>query len=120
MTKTPTEHPAVADLGPRGRRFWTETSAQYEFDAAEAELLVEACRLLDLIERLHAEVDREGTTTLGSSGQPVRHPSLAALHDARGLLTRVISALNIPAAEDTASTAGRALVAARWDRARRG
>lgn len=39
-------------LGPRGRQFWNDTLAEFALTTANQQLLVEACRTLDRLERL--------------------------------------------------------------------
>lgn len=46
------------DLQVRGRRLWESATAENEFSGAEFELLVEACRVADVLEVLAGDMDK--------------------------------------------------------------
>jgi hypothetical protein len=78
-----------AGLGPRGRRLWRaligDVTEQLDDDGAgnagHLELLIEACRTLDLVDRMDEQL--AGSLTVpGSQGQIRPHPLLRARTDA--------------------------------------
>jgi hypothetical protein len=86
-------------LGPRGKAFWAQVTDVYELSDSELVVLREHCRLVDEIDALTAEIDRNGLMTVGSAGQPVAHPAIAARHVAIQLATRLLAQLKLPDAE---------------------
>jgi hypothetical protein len=86
---------APKGLGPRGRHFWRTVHAAYELEAHETELLVEAARTLDLVERLQATLDAANAT--GADGKP--NAVLVELRQQRLTLARLLAALRIPDAD---------------------
>lgn len=86
-------------LGARGRAFWDAVQEEYEFDVHEAEVLLEACRALDVIDSLAASVEDAGVMTVGSQGQPVLHPAVSELRQQQAAVARLLTQLNLDAAE---------------------
>ena len=81
----------------RGERFKAAVLERYEQSTpAEAELLEEAARLLDLADELAEAVDTTGFMSIGSAGQPVANPLLNALQAARAELRQVLRHLDLP------------------------
>ena len=80
-------------LEPRGRgaAFYRKAQAAYQFNADEAELLLEAARQLDMVERLHAIVSADGPM-LGER----LHPAVTELRQARDLLRKLLGQLAMP------------------------
>lgn len=87
---------APPDLATRGRRFWRETTGQFELTGAELEILKETCRTLDDLDRLAASVAAEGAMVAGSAGQPVVNPALTEARGQRLTLHRLVAALALP------------------------
>lgn len=87
------------DLGPRGRVFWDLAQGKYEFDPHEAEVLLEACRTLDLIDELAGVVRRDGVMTVGASGQPVVNGAVGELRQYQAHAARLLTQLNLDSAE---------------------
>lgn len=85
----------------RGARFREAVLAGYEVSTpADAELVEECARLLDLVDDLAGDVESQGRTSTGSQGQPVQSPALVALQVARGELRQSLKALGLPPLED--------------------
>lgn len=110
---------APTGLGARGRRFWRETVGEFDLSDAEREILAEACRTLDDLDRLAASIAADGAMTTGSQGQPVVNPALTEARGQRAILHRLLAALQLPDADDkpmraAASTRGRTAARARW------
>lgn len=99
MTK-PKIPPAPPGMGDRGRRFWRATLGDFELSDAEREILAEACRTLDDLDRLAGMVAEHGTMVEGSQGQPVLNPALTEARGQRLALHRLVAALQLPDADD--------------------
>lgn len=87
-----------ADLRERGRAFWRRVLAGYEPEPDEWALVHEIGRVLDEIDRLREQVDLDGPTSTGSTGQLVEHPSLVGLRAHRKTLGELLARLDLPAA----------------------
>ena len=110
---------APAGLDRRGRAFWKVTHREYDLSDAEVELLIEACRTLDVIEALQTVVDDDGPTAVGSQGQPVVNPALRELRAQRAALGRLLAQLELEdetgkALPSPASLSARKAAEARW------
>jgi hypothetical protein len=106
-------------LGSRGRGFWDEQQKQLEFDVHEEQVLLEACRTMDVIGSLSDAVRRDGVMLVGSQGQPVVNGAVAELRQQQAALARLIVQLNLDAADvagaiTAKSAAGRAAAQKRW------
>lgn len=115
--------PAPAKLGAKARRVWEELTADYEFRADELRVLEDACREIDLIERLEREQRDAPLVVEGSQGQPVASPLVQELRQHRAVLSRLFAALKLPdevpgesLGVSPQSSAGRALASVRWHR----
>lgn len=80
----------------RGRAFWKTITGQFESDPTELEVLKEACRLLDLVDRLRSEADSRPVT--GEDGKI--SPVLVELRQVRQQLRRHLTSLALPVDED--------------------
>lgn len=110
---------APSGLGARGRRFWRATVLTYELTEGEREVLAEACRTLDDLERLAGATAEHGAMTTGSTGQPVVNPALTEARGQRAVLHRLLAALALPDPDGksiptTASLSARNAAASRW------
>src|SRR5580765_8398052 len=85
-----------AGLGARGVAFWSAVTARYGLSDSEVEILTEACRTLDDLDRLADGVAEHGAMVVGSMGQPVVNPALTELRGQRAVLHRLIAALQLP------------------------
>jgi hypothetical protein len=109
----------IDGLGARGREFWDEQQKQLEFDPHEAQVLLEACRILDTIESLSEAIGADGVMVVGSQGQPVLNGAVAELRQQQAALARLIIQLNLDApdvagAVTARAAAGRAAAQKRW------
>lgn len=91
---------APAGLGARGRKFWRSTLADFELSGAEQEILAEACRTLDDLDRLAGMIAEHGSMVTGSQGQPVLNPAVTEARGQRLALHRLVAALQLPDADD--------------------
>lgn len=94
------------NLGERGAAFWRTIMGDYELDQPdEAELLLETCRQLDLLEALQEVIDREGV--LAESSQGIRcHPAVTELRQARLAAARLLAALGVDSGEPARAPRG--------------
>jgi P27 family predicted phage terminase small subunit len=99
---------APARLGPAGRAVWRRVASEYaieDFNAREQTVLEQACRTLDLVAELAAQVDAEGLITEGSKGQRRAHPALSELRMQRKLAVDLLKQLGLDDAEAHGSQA---------------
>jgi hypothetical protein len=86
-----------AGLRAPGRRLWLSVAVPYVLTAAEVEMLGQACRTADELDRLERAVRQlSDLTTTGSTGQLKPHPLLEEVRRHRVLLERLTTALNLP------------------------
>jgi hypothetical protein len=80
-----------------GKRLWASVAGPYVLTPAELEMLGQACRTADELDRLEKAVRAlPELTSTGSTGQLKRHPLLEEVRRHRLLLERLTSALNLP------------------------
>ena len=84
-------------LKASGKRLWLSVVGKYVLTAAEVEMLGQACRTADELDRLEKAVRAlPELTTTGSTGKLKPHPLLAEVRAHRLLLERLTSALCLP------------------------
>lgn len=116
--------PAPAGLAVAERRLWSSTAADFDLRADELQVLEDACRTADLVDRLQAELDKDGSLiSAGSREQVVAHPLLREVRAQRDLLCRLVRQLRLPDEPAQAdrqaasrSTKARDAALARWKR----
>jgi hypothetical protein len=105
-------------LSSAGLRLWRSILAAYELSPAETELLRQACRTADLLDRLDAELLDEPLTVTGSTGQPRANPLLASSAEQRRTLEGLMRDLALPMPNEVEgrrrSPAAAAAAQARW------
>jgi hypothetical protein len=104
-----------------GRKLWLSVIDKYVLTAAEVEMLGQACRTADELDRLERAVRRLSELTVrGSTGQPKAHPLLEEVRRHRVLLERLTSALCLPDEDQEVGLRpgqkhGRRAIQARWE-----
>jgi hypothetical protein len=89
-----------AGLRKSGRALWRAVLEDYALDTHEETILREACRTADSLDALQTLLDNEGMTAQTSQGMRV-HPALVELRQQRIAFARLLTALRIPAGEET-------------------
>src|SRR5687767_6579419 len=93
------DEPPKAPTGLRapGKALWAAVVGKYVLTAGELEVLRQAVRTADEVDRLeHAVRDLPDFVTIGSTGQPRAHPLLSEVRAHRQLLERLCGSLNLP------------------------
>jgi hypothetical protein len=109
-----------AGLKAPGRQLWLSVAERYVLTAAEVEMLGQACRTADELDRLERAVRQlSDLTVVGSTGQPKAHPLLEEVRRHRLLLERLTGALNLPDEDEEVGLRpgqkhGRRAIQARW------
>ena len=92
------------DLGERGQALWDEITTTFQLRADEREILADACREADLLERLQAELVQSELVTRGSMGQEVAGAIVTEIRQHRTSYMNMLKALKLP---DTPATSAR-------------
>src|SRR5690606_5966339 len=116
MATTPTPQ----RLGRKARRLWRDVTSVYDLRPDELRVLEDACREVDLIERLEEELRDAQLVVRGSMGQPVANPLVQEIRQHRAVLRGLLGSLKLPDEDDrqalARSTSARAAAQARWRR----
>ncbi|ORB32024.1 hypothetical protein [Mycolicibacterium parafortuitum] len=85
-----------AGLQAAGKRLWRSITAEFdlESDPDKAEILAQACRVVDQIAELDEAAAEAPLTVKGSMGQPVISPFIAEARAQRALLAQLLARLN--------------------------
>ena len=115
------KHKPPAKLGDRALELWNgiANSGSYELRIDELLILTDACREVDLIDRMEREQSGGELTAHGSQGQPVAAPLIAELRQHRAMVANLMKQLKLPDTSDgrsQQSTTEKARMAAnaRW------
>jgi hypothetical protein len=109
-----------AGLKAPGKRLWLSVIGRYVLTAAEVEMLGQACRTADELDRLECAVRQLSELTVrGSTGQPKAHPLLEEVRRHRVLLERLTGALCLPDEDEEVGLRpgqkhGKRAIEARW------
>lgn len=79
-----------------GKDLWVETNDTYILSLHEKDILLQACRTLDLTETLRRRIARDGIMSEGYKGQPVANPLLNEIRQQRALFGQLIGRLDLP------------------------
>jgi hypothetical protein len=111
---------APSNLGAKSKRLWTTITSSYELRADELRILEDACREVDIVERLETEFRDAPTMVRGSMGQEVASPLLQELRQHRAVVARLLGQLKLPdedgRQQESVSNAARKAANARWSR----
>lgn len=111
---------APARLGSKARTLWTSITGAYDLRPDELRVLEDACRQVDLVERLEKELAGADLTVRGSQGQPVANPLVQEIRQHRLAVKSLLGTLKLPdedgRAQAARSTSAREAANARWRR----
>jgi hypothetical protein len=109
---------APQGLGPAGGAFWRSITRVYELSPGEVELLRQACRTIDVLDRVDGQLVAEDLTVAGSRGQERAHPLLGVAVEQRRTLEALLNAMALPMPNEIEgrrrSPAAVAAAQARW------
>lgn len=88
--------PNPAGLGSNARILWAATTEKFELRSDELRVLEDACREVDLIDRMEAEIAGSGLMITGSMGQDRIHPLVSEIRQHRAVLAGLLRALKLP------------------------
>jgi hypothetical protein len=112
--------PAPARLGDKAKRLWSGVTDTYELRADELRVLEDACREIDLVERLEEELASASLVVKGSQGQPVANPLVQEIRQHRQVVKSLLGSLRLPdedgRAQASRSSSARDAANARWRR----
>jgi hypothetical protein len=104
-------------LKAAGRSLWNSIIEQYILRADELLVLESACKQLDDLQRLEAELRTSPTMVVGSTGQIRPNPLFAEVRQGHRSLSRLLAQLGLGDAEAggvSRSSAGHRLAKIRW------
>lgn len=110
---------APTKLGKSGRAMWADVTGTYQLRPDELRLLEDACREMDLVDRLVAELDKASLVVEGSMGQPVTNPLVQEIRQHRQVIKSLLAAIKLPdesGEQGSRSAQARDAAAARWRR----
>lgn len=111
---------APAGLGPKAKKIWKETVEKFDLRADELQTLDDACREVDLIQRMQKEIDLLSSLTVpGSMKQPVISETVKEIRHHRAQFTSLMRSLKLPEDDGvpkSRSTSAREAAQARWRR----
>ena len=114
---------APEGLDQAGRAFWRSVTAAYELSPAELAMLSRACRSVDALAAVDAEIAQQGLSVRGSRGQVIPNRMLKLRCEMERVLDVQLRSLALPMPDEDAgrrrSPAASAAAQARW-RAQRG
>lgn len=112
-----------ANFGASGRSLWKSISTGYALRPDEYRVLEDACREMDLVDRMQVELDKPETDLIvvGSQGQPVSSPLVQEIRQHRAVIARLLGTLKLPEEGEGSSSGERSSQArdaanARWKR----
>ena len=87
---------APANLGDKALTLWKGTTERYDLRPDELRVLEDACRQVDLVDRLEAALVDGELIVRGSQGQPVANPLVQEIRQHRATLQRLLGSLKLP------------------------
>jgi hypothetical protein len=89
-------YPEPTDLGPRAMALWEGITSKYTLRIDEMLILHDACREVDLIERMEEQQKKSKLLGTGAQGQPVVAPLVPELRQHRSMLAGLMKQLHLP------------------------
>jgi hypothetical protein len=100
MTRTRTPR----GLKTGGARLWKRVLDEFELGEHEEAVLLQACRIVDVLDRLQAVIDAEEVIVTSSQG-PKMNPAVVEFRQQAVVLAKCMASLRIPLGEE--ESAGR-------------
>lgn len=122
---TATRDRTPAGLGRRGGRLWRKVLADFEVSVDSKELLTEACRALDILQRIAGELSAAPLVVPSSKGQDSPNRLLGEARLWMATAARLLGQLGLPTLDElesgvtpakVRSAMARAAAHARWHR----
>lgn len=111
---------APKGLKPAGAGLWRDVTSKYVLRSDERMVLEKACRAVDRIVAMEAELG-DAVTATGSMGQIVVHPLIAEVRAHEAQVASLLRSLKLPdepaeggAVPESRSTQARAAAQSRW------
>lgn len=111
---------APEGFGPAAKTLWGDITRDFDLRADELVILEQACRTLDLIDRLQRAISDPNShiTAKGSKGQTIVNPLTQEIRQQRATLKTLLTGLGLntvgDAGEGSRSASARSLAMARW------
>ncbi|MUL39707.1 hypothetical protein FZ103_00680 [Streptomonospora sp. PA3] len=86
--------------GASGRKLWCSIVEDYDLDAHEELLLVQAVRCVDRLDEMAAALAEAPLTATNRHGDEVPHPLLVESRQQSITLTRLLASMRLPSGED--------------------
>jgi len=83
-----------------GARLWRSVVAEFDTTESERVQLLQAARVVDLLDELSTVLECEGVTVLDRFGATIPHPVAVELRQQRIVLARLLASLRMPDDED--------------------
>ena len=110
-------------LGEAGSTLWDSLVGEFELGPHEVRILIDACKVADVIDRCDQQAANDPLIAMGSMKQPVINPAIAEARVQRALLANLLSKLKLPLSDEreaelaqARSEQGRKAVMSRKDR----
>lgn len=87
-------------LDASGRELWLSVVEDYELEAHERLLLLQACRCVDRLDRLAVEEVAGPITVASRQGDPIANPALVEARQQSLAFARMLASLRLPSGED--------------------
>lgn len=91
-------------LKSSGRRLWNQVMEEFELGQHEAAVLLQACRIVDVLDRLQAVIDAEEVVVTSPQGTKT-NPAVVEFRQQAVTLAKCMASLRIPL--DEAQSPGR-------------
>jgi hypothetical protein len=91
-----------AGLQAEGKRLWRSVTDVFDLleEPHKVQILLQACRVADVVAELDEAADEAPLTVKGSMGQQVISPFIAEARAQRSLLAQLLARLNFEGQED--------------------
>ncbi|MPZ13770.1 MAG: hypothetical protein GEU73_05000 [Chloroflexi bacterium] len=102
---------APAKLGSKAKKIWAEITTTYDLRSDEKRVLEDACREVDLVERMEKDLEKGSLIVAGSMGQPVVNELVKEIRQHRKTYQSLMMSLRLPEEDGGAGAAGRSSAA---------